>query len=111
MIVLRLSQIWPACLGVILMSHVGIAGQDCSSECKDASEQYDKIEKNIERMAKIKASNIEFLSLLDASQESQRIKVKSNIRIAEKRMTESEAKKKEFDHIKNDKNCLNCEKS
>jgi len=97
--------------GLVLCFQISVAAETCSPDCDNLREQRDKLEKNVHRLMGIKATNQEFLLKLDSSQDSLRIKANSNIRIAEKRISEAEEKIRNFENIKKEKKCLTCEKS
>lgn len=61
---------------------------ECPVECREPRDQRAVIEKNLKRLNDVKTVNLEFISKLDADQESKRLKAASNVSIAEKRMAE-----------------------
>ena len=111
MVIYRLREIRLLCICFVLCARLAWADQPCSSDCRDLIDQSEKLEKSIQRLMTIKATNIEFLRTLDASQESQRLKANSNIRIAEKRIAEAQDKQKDFKREKTVKGCNGCAES
>ena len=91
-----------------MLSALAQAAPNCPDECGELNEQAAQFEKSIKRLSEIKAVNVAYIATLDGDQDSQRLKAKSNVSIADKRITAEQEKSKIVDASKKKMKCYLC---
>lgn len=71
---------------IALLGGRGAAALTTCDTCSEISQMCAKLDKSIHRLNLIKRANEDFIAELDAREESAKIKVRSNISIAQKRI-------------------------
>ena len=82
----------------------------CREVCSDFTDDLQSHDEEIRRIQEIKEKNERFILSLDADQYSQKMKAESNIRVADRRISDLARLSKDLKTRFDQEGCMNCQK-